>query len=392
MDQRPEHPLPAMQSRKVLALMASVLILLPAAALVSGVRGKPIENRASKSFNGIDGWASFSDFGAFVADRIPLRSRAVRTDAWIDDHVFSEDPAFGGSSTPRVIRGKDGFLFLADAIDTACAPNSPPDVAAQNFSRLSTIIADSGRDVLSMVAPDKSTVHPELLPADLAKYDCFTQFTNTLWSDLDSSNIPGFVNLRSALSQQTKATREPLYLRKDSHWDSAGSLVGVHLAIDHFAPGLWSDAEIKYRGVGDYTGDLTGMQGNPQTDQAPQYSVERPDVIAGPTTVIDDIEGGNNRRFTNSAPPGRLIPGKSLMFLDSYGLAALPQLVPFFEDLTIIRLVDFEPSRFAGAIADADRVWVLTVERSLTYRLSVEIGSTPFLDQLQSTLQTDSAK
>lgn len=392
MDQRPEHPLPAMQSRKVLALIASVLILLPAAAHVSGVRGKPIENRASKSFNGIDGWSSFSDFGAYVADRIPLRSRAVRTDAWIDDHVFSEDPAFGGSSTPRVIRGKDGFLFLADAIDTACAPNAPPDLAAQNFSRLSTIIADSGRDVLSMVAPDKSSVHPELLPADLAKSDCFSQFTNTLWNDLDSAHIPGFINLRSALTQQTKATREPLYLRKDSHWDSAGSLVGVRLAIDHFAPDLWTNAEVKYGGVGDYTGDLTGMQGNPQTDQAPQYSVERPDVIAGPTTVIDDIEGGNNRRFTNTAPPGRLIPGKTLMFLDSYGLAALAQLVPFFEDLTIIRLIDFEATRFATAIADADRVWVLTVERSITYRLSVEIGNATFLDQLQSTLQSNTVK
>ncbi len=392
MDQRPEHLVPAPKARKALALMAVILISLPAAALVSGARGKPIENRASNTFKGIDGWSSFADFGAYVADRIPLRSRAVRTDAWIDDHVFSEDPAFGGSSTPRVIRGKDGFLFLADAIDTACAPNAPPDLAAQNFSRLSTIIANSGRNVLSMVAPDKSTVHPELLPADLAKSDCFSQFTNTLWDDLESAQIPGFVNLRAALTQQTKLTREPLYLRKDSHWDSAGSLVGVHLAIDHFAPGLWRDSEVKYRGVGDYTGDLTGMQGNPQTDQAPQYSVERPDVIPGPTTVIDNIEGGNNRRFTNTAPPGRLIPGKTLMFLDSYGLAALPQLVPFFEDLTIIRLVDFEPTKFATAIANADRVWVLTVERSITYRLSVEIGNAAFLDQLQSTLQNGGAK
>ena len=74
------------------------------------------------------------------------------------------------------------------------------------------------------------------------------------------------------------------------------------------------------------------------------------------------------------------------MFLDSYGLAALPQLVPFFRDLTIILLVDYEPQRFLNEVEHADNVWIMSVERSLSYRLEFEIGSREFLDLLHAEL------
>jgi alginate O-acetyltransferase complex protein AlgJ len=237
-----------------------------------------------------------------------------------------------------------------------------------------------------MVAPDKSSVHPELMPADLERRDCFEAYSTALWDGLSAADIPGFIDLRSTLRQQSATSREPLYLRKDSHWDSAGSLAAVEAAVEAFSPGLWDDDEVEYGGLGEYTGDLTGLLGNPEVDQAPMYSVVRPDVTQVSMEVIDDIEGGFNRRWINSAPEGRLIPGRTLMFLDSYGLVAIPQFVPFFEDITVMRLVDFDPDRYVDLIGDADRVWFMTVERSASYRLEIEVGSTAFLDQLESGL------
>ena len=372
--------------RAVTAACAALLIFTPAVAFLLSGPGIPIENRTPASFTGLDGgWRSISAFGDFVADRVPLRSRAVRADAWVDEKVFHEDPAFGGGASSRVIKGKDGFLFLADAIDNACAPAVPPETSAQHLSELAGIIDESGRDVLTMVAPDKSSVHPELMLA-FAKEDCFHDYTESLWQHLDDAGVAGFVNLRVLLSDASAASREPLYLRKDSHWDSAGSLVAVQSAIEHFKPGLWSESEIHYRGLGNYTGDLTGLQGNPESDEAPIYEVVRPDVTNVSVEVLDDIEGGFNRRFINTAPDGRLIKGRTVMFVDSFGMVSLPQYVPFFEDLTVIRLVDFEAQRFADLIQDADRVWVISVERSLSYRLENEIGATPFLDLLRQQL------
>lgn len=374
-------------TRSVVGAVSVLLLFAPALAFAVGDRGEPMENRAAVEFGGFDaGWYSLASFGQYIADRLPLRSNAVTADAWLDENVFQEDPAFGGGSSPRVVRGADGFLFLADAIDVACAPNAPAEVAAANLDRLATIISESGRNVLTMVAPDKSTIHPELLPNDLPKAACFAEYTDALWGDLHEAEIPGFVDLRAALTDASAASREPLYLRKDSHWDSAGSLVAVERAVEHFAPGLWDDDEIHYLGLTDYVGDLTGLQGHPESDQAPRYVVRRPDVTLESITVIDDIEGGFNRRFINAGPEDRLIQGRSLMFLDSFGLAALQQIVPYFADLTVMRLVDFDAERFADLIDGADNVWLLSVERSSGYRLTEEIGSEAFFTALSTTL------
>lgn len=364
------------------------LLFAPSMAFVLGHRGAPIENRARVAFSGLDrGWSSLTDLGRYLADRLPLRARAVRDDGWIDQHVFHEDPAFGGTATPRVISGKDGFLFLADAIDNACQPNDSAPNTVQHLQRLAQLISGSGRVVLTMVAPDKSTVHPELLPTSMPKRECFDKYVNELWPGLDAAGIPGFVNLRNLLLAASSKTREALYLRKDSHWDPAGSIVAVRAAIEALAPGMWRESEVHYEGLAEYTGDLTSLQGNPRPDQEPVYSILRPDVTAVSVETIDETSGGLNRHFVNTAPAGRLIPGKTVMFLDSYGLVALPQIVPFFADLTVIRLVDFNADRFTKLITDSDRVWIMSVERSLAYRLTYEIGSQAFLDQLESALK-----
>jgi SGNH hydrolase-like domain, acetyltransferase AlgX len=284
--------------------------------------------------------------------------------------------------------GSDGLLYLADAIDNACEPPSSPAASAGNLSSFAGIIQASGRDIATMVAPDKSTVHEELLPHDLPKMACFKGYTDALWNSLAAAGIAGYIDLRSLLANESARTRELLYLRKDSHWDSAGSIVSVRAVVDLFAPGLFDPDEVKYGGLKDYTGDLSRMQGKPEVDQAPSYSVIRPGVTSVSNQPIDNIEGGFNRHYVNSAPAGRLIRGKSLMFLDSFGLAALPQIVPYFEDLTVVRLVDFEPTRYVRLIGDSDRVWIMSVERSLSYRLAFEIGSPVFLATLKAELPT----
>ena len=366
---------------------AAMVIFAPGLAFVVHGPGQTIENRTPASYTGLDeGWDSFAAFGRFIAGRLPLRTSSVRADAWVDEHLFREDPAFGGAATPRVLRGEQGFLFLADAIDVACAPHAPPEASAASLAELAATIKASGRDVLTMVAPDKSTVHPELLPTDLAKLECFSKYTDDLWSAMASAGIEGYVDLRATLKRESATSREPLYFRKDSHWDSAGSLVAVKAMVDALAPGLWSDAEVHYLGLTRYGGDLNAMQGATGDDEAPIYEVRRPDVISVSVEAIDEIAHGFNRRFINDAPPGRLIEGRTVMFLDSFGLAALTQFTYFFRDLTIILVDDYDPVKFFTAIEDADRIWFLTVERALSYRLLNGFASRDFVDLLSQGL------
>jgi len=368
--------------------IAAVLVLFaPIFVLVARSPRETTENRTPTRYVGRDaGWDYFDAFGDYMADRLPLKTSAIRADAWVDENVFREDPAFGGAATPRVIRGADGFLFLADAVDNACGPHAPPESTVANLAELASIIEASGREVLTMVAPDKSSVHPELLPDDMSKRECFDAYTAALWSDLANADIDGYVDLRSALIAASTRSREPLYFRQDTHWDTAGSLVAVQAMVDYLAPGLWTDDEVIYAGLTRYVGDLAAMQGTSDEDDTPTYLIGRPDVVNVSVEQLDDLGGGFNRRYISEAPEGRLIEGRTVMFYDSFGIAALHQIVPFFEDLTVIGLTEFDATRYVQQIEAADRVWIMSVERGLSWRLENEIGSRDFLDLLRDNL------
>ncbi len=373
-------------NKYLIASLSATLLFSPLVAVTTGGSAASIENRAITAFPGSsDGWDFFKKLGPYISDRIPLRSKAIRVDAWVDQNVFGEDPTFGSSASPRVILGENGFLFLADAIDNACSPNLSPTESPQHFKALSTLLAESGRKVAMVVAPDKSSVQAELLPDDLLNRKCFDEYTNTLWNSLDSADIPGFINLRTPLVSAAKSTRRALYLRKDSHWDSAGSLTAARLLINHFDKELWSEAVIAKETTVQYQGDLTGLRGLPETDDAPLISLSIPNVKVLSTENIKDLDFVDNKRVKRGGSE-KLIQGKTLFLLDSYGLAALPQIAPFFADLTTVRLTDFEKTKFSRLLNEADNVIIMSVERSFGYRMLAEVGSTDFLTYLSGNL------
>jgi hypothetical protein len=237
-----------------------------------------------------------------------------------------------------------------------------------------------------MVAPDTRSVHPELVPADFVKRECSARSSNDLWDALATADIPGFVNLRELLRAESAATGHPLYLRTDSHWDEEGARLAVRAGVDYFSPGLFDEAEVPLVGQKAYIGDLTILRADPTADAQPDYETSRPGITIVSDELIDDLGARIDRHFVNTGPADRLIQGKTLLFLDSYGSVAQPLLVPYFADLTVIDINTFEQERFTELIADADQVWILSVERSTAGRMSAEIGSTAFVEHLRDHL------
>jgi hypothetical protein len=219
-----------------------------------------------------------------------------------------------------------------------------------------------------------------MIPDD--RQECFLGYKKALWSQIDKENNPDVGNLLNLLTSEISDLSVPLYLRTDSHWNNLGSLVAVKEAVNHFSPKLWRDSEVYAGGETKYLGDLTGLRGEDTLDQTFVFGIRRPDIILKSQVNIDNLPGQFNIRYRNEGPSERLIRGKTVLFLDSFGMAAIAQIVPFFEDLTTIRLVDFDQERYLSEIRAADRVWVMSVERSASYRFSFEIGSQEFLDKL----------
>lgn len=372
----------------LIAIVALVSLWLPLGARALGSRAAIVENRNLSAAPRVDaGWEFFKELGPYINDHLPLRQRAIKTDAWIDLHLFRENPSFGGNGTPRVISGTNGFLFINDAFTAACSPHVPQVEMADHFARLASIIQASGRRVITAIAPDKSSVIPQFLPDGLLLRKCFDENTDVLWDALRAARIPGFIDLRTLLTEASRRTRRPLFFRKDTHWDSAGSLVAVERIIGELQPDLWDDSLVTDSGTYVYEGDLTGLRGLPEKDEAPAVSVNRPGVSVVKVEQAPGFDQPSNVRTIRGDASGRMVKGRTLFLIDSFGYAALPQLAGFFEDLTTVSLNDYEPRKFIRLINDADTVLIMSNERSLGWRMAKESGSNEFLTLLSSSLE-----
>ena len=356
--------------RLATACLAFLLFFGPILAYASGRRGAPVENRPATDFSELSvSWDGFSTLNRFIGDRIPLRSRAIKSDGWIDQHVFNENPAFGGGAVPRIIHGKDGYLFLNDDFEMACQSSDVVPQLVKSISDLTAIINESGRRAIYTIAPNKTTLHSDFFPDGQGSLDCLNKYSSELWSGLNAANIDGYIDLKSALSSAMNETREPLFLRKDSHWDSAGSAAAAKAVINTLQPGLWDDSALQYRGLVDYIGDLTYLEGNPVVDQTPLYEVVRPEITAGTPEIWD---AGDMtliyRRYTNTGPPGSLITAKTVIMVDSFGVEAMEKIVPYFADITFVHFDALPPIDVADLIARSEVFWSMSVERAVGVR------------------------
>ena len=376
--------------RLATAGLAFLLFFGPVLAYASGRRGAPVENRPATDFSELSvSWDGFSTLSKFIGDRIPLRSRAIKSDGWIDQHVFQEDPAFGGGAVPRVIHGEEGVLFLADDFDIPCNSEITPTETVDNLSQFAHLIEDSGRKITMTFAPNKSTLHQDLLPSSASSRECWRTFTNAFYLALSVSNMPGYVDLINPLEKEITDTREYLFYRQDSHWDTAGIAVAMQQIVQQIEPGLWDPAQLSFKGTEIYYGDLLGLEGFSSTDEAPNFAIERPEIVPGPTT---DFRPTDNivvhRRYTNTGPVDQLIQRKTLLLTDSFGVVALPFIIPFFADLTVKHFDVSDPLLNMPLIQDADRVWIFEAERLASVHGKFIEGNPIFLEALSRALST----
>jgi alginate O-acetyltransferase complex protein AlgJ len=367
--------------RWTVILVATALLLAPAVAHSVGVRGHPQENRAPVALPDLaSGWHVVARLSAYLNDRMPLRTTAIRGDGWVDEHVFREPRAFGGTALANTLHGRDGFLFLRNDIALECAPPIGTAATAAGLRDAMQAIAATGRDVVTMVAPNKTTIDGDLLPSDTNGLGCYRSYSDQLWEQLDTASIYGWVNVRRLMTA-TPPAGEERFKRTDTHWNGLGSILAVRAAVEHFRPGLWNEAEI-VTGSQRYTGDLTVLDGRPFTDTTRSAEVRRPEVTRTSDAGVAAVPTPDSRHIVNTAAAGQLIPGKTLLLMDSFGIAAMDQIAPWFEDLTAVSLNDFDPSTFVSLIHDADRVWFLSVERQLPARVFSNWSSPSFIAAL----------
>jgi alginate O-acetyltransferase complex protein AlgJ len=167
----------------------------------------------------------------FVQEHIGLRDAAVRG---YNGLVYF---ALRSSPTPLVVRGRDGWLFYnsvaepferADTI--ADARRSRPlsarrikTIACAILARDALVSSWHGRYLL-VIAPNKSSVYPEQLPAALTPVRRGKPLEQLAFVLTPAPGGP-FLDLTPFLLD-AKRNGAPVYHRTDSHWTQVGALRG----------------------------------------------------------------------------------------------------------------------------------------------------------------------
>jgi hypothetical protein len=284
------------------------------------------------------------------------------------------------------LEGEDGYLFLKDAFDAACNGHGTPQSIAENVKRFADIVQRSGRRIVISVAPDKSSVLVDKLPEKNLQSDCHQKNQDQFWKSLGDAKIPGYVDLRTALKREVENNRRPLYFRQDSHWNQEGSLVGVKQVVERFQSNLWDESAVVFAGVTPYTGDLEAMRGGTKIDETSNFGVIRSQIKVVTPQEDENQTVGYRQVSQMSGPTGRLVEGATLMMYDSFGMAAIQQVVPYFQKLKTVHFEDFNSDKWIEMIKSADNVLFMCVERAMGYRLTYDMGSSKFLDALDRAL------
>ncbi|HET9103442.1 MAG TPA: hypothetical protein VFN55_08815 [Solirubrobacteraceae bacterium] len=389
--------------RVTVAALGLVFFFTPVALRLVGVQPRPFENRPLAAAPRLaQGFRFFNGATRFLIDRMPLRDQAVHANTWIDEHIFATNPDYGAnglggvqadqgalpfsgttaqdrarvagnahaaapqaavpSTASQVIVGRDGWLYLQGVLDRACHPFIAFGAAVREWERLIDVIRASGRRVVLVVPPDKSSLYPEYLPASTPNLACGRQGTDALWSLLQRRSVraAGILPLRAPLLAEKRADPAVrLYFKTDSHWNAVGALSMTQAVL----PALSRTVRLLPSDVVTtppirYAGDLLTLSGLSYDETAPTRAIRRAPgapVIQAPTVLVGD---------SYAEMPGTNITQPLL-------------LEPYFRHLTYVNWNTTTPRRQAAAIRAAREVVLESVEREFDYRATPDGFASP---------------
>jgi alginate O-acetyltransferase complex protein AlgJ len=378
-----------MSVRTAIAAAALIFFFGPIGLRAAGVTARPFENRRLATFpKPSQGWDALDQGKRFFVDRMPLREQAVHADAWISTHVFDTRPAAGrvgggdaaglpfkppqpaakkpAPATPppgdKALAGTQGWLFLEGELVRACIPFTPWPTAMERWQRMASIIRRSGRRVLVVFAPDKSTIYPEHLPGSFAQRACAGPGHRAAWQAIEAADDPAILGLRRTMLDAKRPAPDAPYYRKDTHWNTMGGTIAVQAILERLGDRVRMRPDEIVKGRADYQGDLTILNGTPQNDTAPVWTISR---RAG-------------------APQ---LPGRTVFVHDSYGTAMQDALGAYARTLSLVEWYNTPPAAIIAAVGDADTVVLETVEREVNYRASdLGLVTPAFLADLERAL------
>lgn len=309
-------------------------------------------------------------FESFFADTFGLRDALLRLDSLIVTSLLGRSPS------DRVLDGRDGWLFYTGdrllEIHRGDRRLGEGETARwrRELERRRDLLAARGIAYLFVVAPDKASIYPEMMPAHLMRGGRSKLIDQML--DLAREARLPVLDLRPAL-EAAKGEGHRVYYPHDTHWNAWGAAVGAReitraiageIAVPGLAPRRGRVAEFSDEPPFEeerHTGDLATMARREVVDVeiAPRRSGSacRPAIERASETAA----GPRPTRATCAGETRSL-----LVFHDSFGAALVEPLAGAFgRSVFDWRYPEFDEFRNVVDQTRPDVVVELRVERKL---------------------------
>ncbi len=320
---------------------------------------------------------AYAAVGAWLRDRVPLRREVRKLDARIDNGIF------GDLDNVLLLPGREGWVFFEPAISRGLDPDYDPANQRAGILRLKEIVESAGKQFLFAVAPHKPTIYSDHLDERDRRRQSIVRERLERFRDLMRREpVEGFVDAWDELESAARASPVPLYYPHDTHWNALGAAAMTRTLVEHLAPGLTASLEAVRRKPRVVRPDLMIYSGLAEGEPVDTWTFRRPGVRARRAEA--ERHGRAPTVQYRATAPGdvKLLP-KIAVICDSYGTAMRPSFVLFFRSATFIPTVSLPTKLARRALAEADIVLFLRVER-LFWQTSAE---SPFAEDSDKVLK-----
>jgi alginate O-acetyltransferase complex protein AlgJ len=378
------------------AALALAFLMLPPLIAIAGGSGEPLEReRTAKAPKISDGWKAFDSATDYVTQKLPFRAEGVDANTWIAKNIWGRAPDYGRSgptralpfegvrvdagggynqtggaakTNPVVSTGPNGWLFLQGELDTLCHPPVGFKTALARWTELIKAVRASGRKVVLLVVPEKSTVYPEQVSPDAIAWPCAQRNKRRFWAELQSQHDPDIVPLLQPLLALKRSDPSHLiYLRYNSHWNSAGAILLPEKALQRLGGPVQVRPRDVHRGVRRYDTDLGVLIGHPDlSDRAQFRQIERPGDAGLHST---NVPGATV--FTHPGDARTVLQGRTLFLHDSFGGQAVPMFPHYAAEIAIAWWINDTPEDVLRLMRSSNTLIIETVEREFLNRVAV---------------------
>ena len=273
----------------------------------------------------------------------------------------------GDQVFPSIVLGQDMWMNFAVQNNMDDYQNAS-DLTKEEVTEIGSLIAachkmanEGGFEFLIVVAPNKETIYPERVPAEIVRISERTNI-DSINAELREMGVPEMLDLRPAL-WAGKEKRE-IYYRTDTHWNGYGAYIGYREIIleimkDYPTVEPFSEAYFKISAV-----PVTTPKDLAKTIQA-AYILEEsiaPRQKKKAFNLIPILDG----EIKISLVPNEELP-TLFMIHDSFGESLVNYLSPNFRQVSYVHNSEFKTFLNGTAIAayDPDIVLYEIVERNL---------------------------